>query len=89
VLTMSEAPEHPHMLVRNSFLDIGGVVQPAPAPRFSRTKAATPTPADAIGLGDAAVLSAWGIPRERIALLQDAGVLSPLRTASPPPSGDA
>ena len=37
VLSMSEAPSHPHLAARNSFVNIGGVVQPAPAPRFSRT----------------------------------------------------
>ncbi|NLY27110.1 MAG: CoA transferase [Alcaligenaceae bacterium] len=37
VLSMSEAPDHPQMLARNAFIAIEGVVQPAPAPRFSRT----------------------------------------------------
>ena len=37
VLTMSEAAEHPHNVERQTFVDVDGVVQPAPAPRFSRT----------------------------------------------------
>ena len=38
VLTMSEAAEHPHNVERGTFIEVGGVKQPAPAPRFSRTK---------------------------------------------------
>lgn len=44
VLSMEEAPAHPHMRARENFIDIEGVVQPAPAPRFSRTRPAQPTP---------------------------------------------
>ncbi len=47
VLTMDEAPDHPHMKARNVYLDIDGVVQPAPAPRFSRTVPADPVAAKA------------------------------------------
>ena len=42
VLSMAEAPRHPHNVARGSFLEIGGVTQPAPAPRFSRTPAESP-----------------------------------------------
>ena len=38
-LPLAEAPEHPHALARNAFRNIEGVIQPAPAPRFSRTEA--------------------------------------------------
>ena len=44
VLDWQEAPEHPHLAARGTFVEVDGVVQPAPAPRFSRTPAATPTP---------------------------------------------
>jgi crotonobetainyl-CoA:carnitine CoA-transferase CaiB-like acyl-CoA transferase len=44
VLTMEEAPHHPHMRERGIFVDIDGVVQPAPAPRFSRTIPHAPSP---------------------------------------------
>jgi len=37
VLSLDEAPRHPHAVARNAFVDIDGVAQPAPAPRFSRT----------------------------------------------------
>lgn len=43
VLTMAEAPEHPHLRARGTFVEIDGVVQPAPAPRFSRSVPPTPT----------------------------------------------
>ena len=37
MLSLSEAPDHPHNEARQAFIDVGGVVQPAPAPRFERT----------------------------------------------------
>jgi alpha-methylacyl-CoA racemase len=43
VLTLAEAPHHPHMKARQTYLDIDGVVQPAPAPRFSRTQPGVPS----------------------------------------------
>ena len=45
VLTMSEAAAHPHNQARNTFVDVAGVVQPAPAPRFSRSAAEIAAPA--------------------------------------------
>ena len=36
-MSLSEAPKHHHMKARNSFIDVDGVIQPAPAPRFSNT----------------------------------------------------
>ncbi|WP_231974925.1 CoA transferase [Mycobacterium sp. E1747] len=44
VLSLTEAPQHPHIAARQTFVDVGGVVQPAPAPRFSRTPSPRPTP---------------------------------------------
>jgi crotonobetainyl-CoA:carnitine CoA-transferase CaiB-like acyl-CoA transferase len=44
VLTFGEAPEHPHLKARSTFIDIDGVVQPAPAPRFSRSVPDQPKP---------------------------------------------
>ncbi len=37
VLSLTEAPQHEHNKARDTFVDVGGVIQPAPAPRFSRT----------------------------------------------------
>jgi alpha-methylacyl-CoA racemase len=75
VLTMEEAPRHPHNAARNSFVDVNGVMQPAPAPRFSRTPAARPTPPQNIGADTPAVLEAWGIAKEKIRTLSAGGVL--------------
>ncbi|WP_285659897.1 CaiB/BaiF CoA-transferase family protein [Actinomycetospora sp. NBRC 106375] len=44
VLTFEEAPAHPHATARSAFVELDGITQPAPAPRFSRTAAAAPTP---------------------------------------------
>jgi alpha-methylacyl-CoA racemase len=48
VLDWSEAPEHPHLKARGTFVEIDGIVQPAPAPRFSRTIPDDPTPPNEI-----------------------------------------
>jgi crotonobetainyl-CoA:carnitine CoA-transferase CaiB-like acyl-CoA transferase len=44
MLTIDEAPTHPHLRARGTYVEIDGVVQPAPAPRFSRTPCGTPSP---------------------------------------------
>jgi len=61
VLTASEAREHPHISARGTLVERDGVVQPAPAPRFSRTPATLPAPAPAPGADTRAVLSDWGV----------------------------
>jgi alpha-methylacyl-CoA racemase len=61
VLSLTEAANHPHLAARNTFIDVGGVTQPEPAPRFSRTVAPTPTPPPAIGANTVDVLGDWGI----------------------------
>ncbi len=75
VLTMAEAPHHPHNVARELFVEVGGVMQPAPAPRFSRTPSALPTPPQKLGEGTRSVLADWGIPQERIAALFAGGVV--------------
>jgi alpha-methylacyl-CoA racemase len=59
VLTMPEAADHPHHRERGSFVSAGGIVQPAPAPRFSRTGAAPPSAAPRIGENSAEILADW------------------------------
>jgi alpha-methylacyl-CoA racemase len=61
VLSLTEAARHPHLAARDTFIDVGGVTQPAPAPRFSRTVAPTPTPPPAVGADTVDVLRDWGI----------------------------
>lgn len=66
VLSVGEAPLHRHNRERGTFVEIGGVTQPAPAPRFSRTPAAVPAPPSAATIDIAAALAAWDVPRARI-----------------------
>lgn len=75
VLTMSEAAQHPHNVARNAFLDIDGLQQPAPAPRFSRTVPATPTPGAHPGQNTREVLTAWGLPAGEVDALIDKGAV--------------
>lgn len=76
VLAMDEAPRHPHNVARDTFLELGGVTQPAPAPRFSRTPAATPDQAHRIGEDTDAILSGLGYSNDRIGKLRDAGAIA-------------
>jgi alpha-methylacyl-CoA racemase len=75
VLTMAEAPHHPHNVARGTFVEVDGVVQPGPAPRFSRTAAGHPTPPQEIGAGTRSALAAWGFGKDRIEALFASGVL--------------
>ncbi|CAN5202107.1 CaiB/BaiF CoA-transferase family protein [soil metagenome] len=61
IAPLSEAPEHPHLRARGTYVEQDGLVQPAPAPRFSRTPASISTPPAAPGANTAAALAAWGI----------------------------
>ena len=61
VLTMSEAAKHPHNVARETFIEIDGVVQPAPAPRFSRTNGAVSHGPVAAGENTREVLQSWGV----------------------------
>ena len=75
VLDMAEAPLHPHNRARSSFIEIDGVTQPAPAPRFSRTVPEAGAAAATPGQHSAAVLADWGWSLEAIETLQSAGVI--------------
>jgi alpha-methylacyl-CoA racemase len=61
VLSLTEANQHPHLSDRKTFIEVGGVTQPAPAPRFSRTVPPCPTRPPAIGADSVEVLRDWGI----------------------------
>jgi crotonobetainyl-CoA:carnitine CoA-transferase CaiB-like acyl-CoA transferase len=62
VLSMDEAPDHPHNRSRNTFVEVDGVRQPAPAPRFGGTPLAPPSPPEMPDLVDLrTVLAEWGI----------------------------
>ena len=66
VLTMSEAAEHPHNVARNTFVDVHGVRQPAPAPRFSRTAPTIEGAPAHPGQHSREILTDWGLPKDRI-----------------------
>ena len=76
VLAPGEAPAHPHNRERGSFVEVGGDLQPAPAPRFSRTPAAVPSPAPRPGEHTDAVLRSCGIAAHRVESLREAGVVA-------------
>jgi alpha-methylacyl-CoA racemase len=71
VLTIGEAYEHPHNVARETFVEVAGVKQPAPAPRFSRTPGAVRRPPPHAGQHTDAGLAAWGFSREEIAKLRE------------------
>jgi alpha-methylacyl-CoA racemase len=73
VLSLAEAPQHPHARQRQAFIDIDGVVQPAPAPRFGRSRPAAPRPAPTVGQHTEEVLTEAGFTREEIDVVRTAG----------------
>jgi alpha-methylacyl-CoA racemase len=75
VLSPWEAAEHPQNAARGTFVDVDGVVQPAPAPRFDRTPAAAPRAARGVGAETDEVLGEWGFGTSEIAALRDGGVV--------------
>ncbi|MBU2548206.1 MAG: CoA transferase [Proteobacteria bacterium] len=75
VLTLEEAPNHPHNAARKTFIDLDGVVQPAPAPRFSRTVPQVQGPPPAHGQHTRSALADWGFDPLEIEDLAQAGVI--------------
>jgi len=71
VLAMSEAPSHPHNVARKTFIELEGVTQPAPAPRFSRTPPAVPRPPARAGEHGADVLASYGFSADEIRTLRE------------------
>lgn len=74
VLDMDEAPAHPHNRSRSTFVEVNGVVQPAPAPRFSATPTATPR-APATADDSTGILADWGFTAAAIGALREAGAI--------------
>ena len=77
VLSIREAPEHPHNKERQTFVEVDGLMQPAPAPRFSRTVPEIGFPAPVPGEDSAAVLGSSGFDAMEIVELQEKGVVGP------------
>ncbi len=62
VLTLAEAPEHPQHRARGAFVEVDGLIQPAPAPRFSRTPARLTRRPPLPGEHTRSALISWGVP---------------------------
>jgi alpha-methylacyl-CoA racemase len=77
VLSLEEAPRHPHNVARETFVTRDGVVQPAPAPRFSRTPGAIQRPPAAPGEHNEEALRDWGFSADEVASLRAAGAVAP------------
>jgi alpha-methylacyl-CoA racemase len=75
VLALGEVEGHAHNRARATFLRRDGVLQPAPAPRFSRSRAELGTPPRPRGADSEAVLSDWGFSPQEIARLREGGVV--------------
>ena len=75
MLSLEEAPEHPHNVHREVFTEIAGVTQPNPSPRFSRTEATIDRPPAHDGQHTIEVLHEWGISNDRIEELVESGAV--------------
>lgn len=75
VLSVTEAPHHPHNIARESFTEIDGVPQPTPAPRFSRTPGGISSPPPKPGEHTEAALLDWGFTDEQIIALEEIGAI--------------
>jgi len=76
VLSMAEAPEHPHNRARGTFTEVAGVVQPRPAPRFSRTDSAIQGPPPHAGQHTDEILTDCGLMVDEIKALHDSGAVA-------------
>ena len=76
VLDMSEAPKHPHNVERKTFIDLEGVTQPAPAPRFSRTEPEVVSSPSVVGEHTDEVLTSIGLSDEDINTLKTSGAVA-------------
>jgi alpha-methylacyl-CoA racemase len=76
VLSLSEAPQHPHNVARGTFTELAGVVQPAPSPRFSRTPGEISRPPSHPGQHTDEALGDWGFTTDEVAKLREAGAVA-------------
>ena len=76
VLSMAEAPAHPHNRARGTFVELEGVPQPGPAPRFSRTPGAIARPPATPGQHTEEALRDWGFSADDLARLRKAGAIA-------------
>ncbi len=76
VLSPWEAHLHPHNVARSTFVEVKGTVQPAPAPRFSRTPSAISKPPSPPGADTISALVEWGVAEDAVTKLRESGALS-------------
>ena len=76
VLDYTEAPEHPHNVERQTYINVNGIQQPAPAPRFSRTDSSKPESPRKEGEDTNNVLMGAGFDSDSTNALRSKGVLS-------------
>ncbi len=76
VLSPWEAHLHPHNMARSTFVEVNGTVQPAPAPRFSRTPSAISKPPSPPGADTISALVEWGVAEDAVTKLRESGALS-------------
>lgn len=81
VLDCEEAPLHPHNLARTAFVTVDGIVQPAPAPRFSRTPSSVPHKPSALPLDSLA--HHWGVSKQDARCWLDSGAIGRVSAADP------
>ena len=81
VLNMADAPDHPHNQERGTFVEVEGVPQPAPAPRFSRTPSAIQRPPASPGEHTEEALRDWGFDTGELEQLRGSGAIG-VRTAA-------
>jgi alpha-methylacyl-CoA racemase len=75
VLSLDEAPRHPHNVERGTFVEVDGLLQPGPAPRFSRTVPEVQGPPAVAGQHTDEILAGWGFSQEQIRQLHEAGAV--------------
>jgi alpha-methylacyl-CoA racemase len=75
ILDLDEAPRHPHNAARSTFVEIEGVVQPAPAPRFSHTPGKVAGPPPTVGAHTRSALESWGVDPSALAELETTGAI--------------
>jgi alpha-methylacyl-CoA racemase len=76
VLSIPEATEHPHNVARGTFVEVAGITQPGPAPRFSRTPGEIRRPPAHAGQHTDEVLTEAGFDADRLAKLREAGAIA-------------
>ncbi len=76
VLSMEEAPAHPHNVARGTFVEVAGAVQPGPAPRFGRTRPEIQGPPPHAGQHTDEALADWGVPADEIGRLRESGAIA-------------